>query len=110
MVKTPRVTNDTNVWLSALYFSGRPAKIVNLIENEEIISITSNFILQETKEKMIEKPFNTPTFVANGTIAYISSISELVSLKGESFGLRDSADNQVQIVKAAKFLSEFNLK
>jgi len=92
--KILRVVNDTNVWLSALYFSGKPAKIVNLIEDKKIISVTSNFIIQETKEKMVID-FNTPTYAANATVSYISSMSELVLLKGKNFGLRDPADNQV---------------
>ncbi len=94
MKKILRVVNDTNVWLSALYFSGKPAKIVNLIENKMITSITSDFILQETNEKMVID-FDTPTYAANGTIAYISSISEIVPLKRKNFGLRDPADNQI---------------
>lgn len=134
MVRIPRVVNDTNVWLSALYFSGKPAEIVRLVENKNLTSITSNFILQETKEKMIDD-FKTPTYAANGTIAYIASISEIVSLKGKDFNLRDTADNyvletavvgkceflitgdkdllslgkyeQVNIIKPAEFLSTF---
>lgn len=35
------------------------------------------------------------SYAANGTVAYISSISETVSLKGKDFGLRDPDDNQV---------------
>ncbi len=94
MNRPPRVVNDTNVWLSALYFSGNEAKIVKLIEEEKIISVTSLFILNELKEKMIYK-FNTPSFAANATISYIKSISEVVFLKGKDFGLRDKADNQI---------------
>lgn len=93
MVRTPRVVNDTVIWLSALYFSGKVVKIVNLIEDKSIISVTSDFILQEVKEKLVE--FGTPSYAANGTVAYISSISEVVPLEGKDFGLRDSADNQV---------------
>lgn len=92
MAKT-RVVNDTVIWLSALYFSGKTAKIVNLIENKNIVSVTSDFILQEVKEKLVE--FGTPLFTANGTVAYISSISEIVPTKGQDFNLRDPADNQI---------------
>ena len=49
--KTSRIVNDTNVWLSALYFLGKPAQIVYLIEEKNLISITSNAILDELKEK-----------------------------------------------------------
>lgn len=94
MSKVPKVVNDTNVWLSALYFFGKPAQIVNLIENKKIISVISDFILQEIQEKMVIN-FDTPTYAANGTVSYISSISELVFLKGVDFSLRDPADNQV---------------
>ncbi len=39
--------------------------------------------------------FQTPAFAANGTVSYIQSISEFVSLQGRDFGLRDRADNMV---------------
>ncbi len=106
MGKAPRVVIDTNVWLSALYFSGKPAQIVSLVENKDITSVTSNFILEETKEKMVVN-FKTPTYAANATIAYITSISEKVSLKGKDFGLRDASDNYVletAVVGKCKFL------
>ena len=94
MQKPPRIVNDTNVWLSALYFSGKPAQIVHLIEEKNSISVTSHAILSELREKMIVN-FQTPAFAANGTISYIQSISELIPLHGKDFGLRDRADNMV---------------
>ena len=94
MQKLPRIVNDTNVWLSALYFSGKPAQIVHIIEEKNLISVTSHAILNELREKMILN-FQTPVFAANGTVSYIQSISELVSLRGRDFGLRDRADNMV---------------
>lgn len=89
----PRITNDTVIWLSALYFSGKTAKIISLIENKNLVSVTSNFILQEVKGKLVE--FGTPAHVANATVSYISSISEMVSTTGQDFNLRDPADNQI---------------
>lgn len=88
------MVNDTNVWLSALYFSGKPAKIVNLIEDQKIVSITSDFILEEVKEKLVSD-FNTPAYAANATVSYISSISQIVPLQGKDFNLRDPDDNKV---------------
>ncbi|KKP80976.1 MAG: Toxin-antitoxin system toxin component, PIN family [Candidatus Levybacteria bacterium GW2011_GWB1_35_5] len=89
-----RIVNDTNVWLSALYFSGKPAQIVHLIEEKNLISVTSQPILNELNEKMIVD-FQTPAFAANGTISYIESLSEFVSIQGRDFGIRDQADNMV---------------
>lgn len=133
--KSPKVVNDTNIWLSALYFSGKPAKIVNLIEDQKIVSITSDFILEEVKEKLVSD-FNTPLYAANGTVSYISTISQIVPLRGKDFNLRDPDDNKiletavvgncnylitgdkdlltlgaynrVQIVAPAEFLDKFN--
>ncbi len=94
MAVVPRVVNDTNVWLSALYFSGNEAKIVNQIEEGIVTSVISDFILQEIKEKMVAK-FNTPSYAANGTISFIQSISETVPVKNVEFNLRDPKDNPV---------------
>ena len=94
MQKPLRIVNDTNVWLSALYFSGKPAQIVHLIEKKNLISVTSQPILNELNEKMTLN-FQTPAFAANGTISYIKSLSEFVSIQGRDFGLRDQADNMV---------------
>lgn len=94
MSKLSRIVNDTNVWLSALYFSGKPAQIVKLVEDKKVISVISNFVLNEIKEKMLDN-FQTPLFTANTTISYIRSMSEIVSLKGRDFGLRDPDDNKI---------------
>ena len=106
MQKPPRIVNDTNVWLSALYFLGKPAKIVHLIEEKSLTSVTSHAILSELREKMIIN-FQTPAFAANGTVSYIQSISEFVSLQGRDFGLRDAADNmalETAVVGKCSFL------
>lgn len=92
--RVSRVVNDTNVWLSALYFSGKPAKIVYLIEDQKIVSITSDFILEEIKEKLV-LDFSTPAYAANATVSYISSISQIVPLQGKDFNLRDPDDNKI---------------
>lgn len=94
MVSAPRVVIDTNIWLSALYFSGTPAKVVLLVEDKKIISVTSEFILNELRDTMVND-FHTPSFASAGTVAYIQSISELVHTKGKDFGLRDPDDNKV---------------
>lgn len=94
MPKLTRIVNDTNVWLSALYFLGKPAQIVNLIEEDKIVSVISKFILSEITEKMIIN-FDTPSFAANATVSYIESMSELVDVKGVDYELRDPEDNKV---------------
>lgn len=94
MQDTPRVVIDTNIWLSALYFAGKPAQIINLVEEEKVTSVTSSFILDEIREKLISK-FDTPRAYANGTVSYIESISERVSTKAAIFDIRDPDDNPI---------------
>lgn len=51
--------------------------------------------------------FKTPIFATNRTIAYISSLSELVKVKGIDYGLCDGADNKVletALIGACDFL------
>ncbi|MEK9176595.1 MAG: putative toxin-antitoxin system toxin component, PIN family [Patescibacteria group bacterium] len=101
-----RIVNDTNVWLSALYFSGKPAQIAHLIEGKNLISVVSQPILDELKEKMTID-FQTPAYAANGTISHIKSLSEFVSIQGKDFGLRDKTDNvilETAVVGACNFL------
>lgn len=94
MQDAPRVVIDTNVWLSALYFAGKPAQIINLVEEEKVTSVTSSFILDEIHEKLVSK-FDTPRAYANGTVSYIESISEKVSTKAATFDIRDPDDNPI---------------
>ena len=89
-----RAVIDTNIWLSALYFAGKPSQIVSLVEDKKLTSVISSFILEEIREKLLLK-FNTPVFLSNATISHIKSISKVVSLKGQDFGLRDTDDNKV---------------
>lgn len=105
MQKSLRIVNDTNVWLSALYFSGKPAQIVHLVEEKNLISVVSQPILNELKEKMTID-FQTPAYAVNGTISYIKSLSEFVSVQGKDFGLRDKTDNvilETAVVGACNF-------
>lgn len=94
MQNPQRVVIDTNVWLSALYFAGKPAQIINLVEEEKVTSVTSSFILDEIQEKLVSK-FDTPRAYANGTVSYIESISEKVSIEAATFNIRDLDDNPI---------------
>ena len=74
-----RAVIDTNIWLSALYFAGKPSQIVSLVEDKKLTSVISSFILEEIREKLLLK-FNTPVFLSNATISHIKSISKVVLL------------------------------
>ena len=50
-----RVVIDTNVWLSALLWSGQPSLIIELIEQKQIQAISSENILTELTD-ILQKP------------------------------------------------------
>lgn len=54
-----RVVFDTNVFLSALFWSGKPKHVIELALERKIIGVTSPIILTELEEKLLKK-FNYP--------------------------------------------------
>ncbi len=50
-----KVVIDTNVYISAIFWGGKPRKVVNLGRTGDIIIFTSNEIEQEIAEKLINK-------------------------------------------------------
>lgn len=61
MVKTPvKSVIDTNVLISAIIFGGNPQKIINLIQENKIIAITSPKLISELLEILVKKFHFTP--------------------------------------------------
>ena len=48
---------DTNIWISAFVFGGFPEKILNLVIERKIRSVTSRFILSEFERVTARKNF-----------------------------------------------------
>lgn len=50
---------DTNVLISAIFWSGKPKQIVNMVRRGEIKFLTSRILLDELKEILVrdDKPF-----------------------------------------------------
>lgn len=61
--KLPRITNDTNVWLSALYFSGKPAKIVNLKVLETAVVGKCQWLITGDKDLLTLKNYDNINIV-----------------------------------------------
>ena len=54
-----RVVIDTNVLISATFWTGRPKQLLNKVRRGEVIYLTSRILLDELKEILIrvDKPF-----------------------------------------------------
>jgi putative PIN family toxin of toxin-antitoxin system len=55
-----RVVIDTNVLISANFWTGKPKQLLNRVRHQEITFVTSNDLLNELKEILIrrDKPFH----------------------------------------------------
>ena len=76
MTKT-KVVLDTNVYLSAIIFGGKPRQIINLIQDGEIHCFISPAIFVEIADKLRNK-FLWEDYQITATLHKIRSITQLV--------------------------------
>jgi uncharacterized protein len=73
-----RIVADTNIYISAILFGGKPEKIMYLAASEKLILIVSNAILTEIASVLRNK-FNWSNHQVSYTDLYIREISLLVT-------------------------------
>ena len=90
-----RVVLDTNVYISAILFGGKPEKIRNLAKGGEIELLISEFIIAEIAE-ILRKKFRWENWKISETISEIREITTLIipSLK-ISVVTKDLLDNRI---------------
>ena len=74
----PRVTADTNVIISALNFSGNPARILDMAEEGSIRLVVSDDILDEVERVLRRPKFGWPQERIDDAIRQISGFTEHV--------------------------------
>jgi putative PIN family toxin of toxin-antitoxin system len=91
----PRVVLDTNVWLSALVFGGKPRQVVELLVRGMIEVVISPEILTEMRRKITQKfPDFGPDLALMELL--IEQETELARLGGVTIHVaRDEDDNRV---------------
>ncbi len=54
-----RVVIDTNVLISAIFWAGKPKKLLNKVRKGKVIFLTSNSLIEELKDVLTakDKPF-----------------------------------------------------
>ncbi len=94
-----KVTLDTNVLVSGTFWTGESFKILEAVNNKEVINVTSNEIIEEFKEicfreEILDKT-NKTIFSISRSIEKIASISVIV-FPSEHFNvIEDDDDNKV---------------
>ena len=90
-----KVVIDTNIFISALLFGGKPRDIVELARSRVIFNATSTFIVDEVEGVLVVKFFWEPR-VAETVTAGIMDFSEVVIPKDQVDIVRDcQADNRI---------------
>ena len=92
-----RVIIDTNVLISAIFWSGKPKQLLNLVRREKIIFVTSKYLLAELKEVLTrnDKPFKLSEEDARRVLAAIRGLAEVIEPHSVVTACRDDADNRV---------------
>lgn len=101
--KTPRVVLDTNVFISGIFFSGRPRQVLELARNKQILLVTSSAILLELAEKLHEK-FEWSQEEVKEVVEGIGVFTEVVKPEVKVDKIKaDPADNRIlECAKQAK--------
>jgi putative PIN family toxin of toxin-antitoxin system len=92
----PRVVLDSNVFISALVFGGKPREILDLALKGLIEVAVSDDILEEIKEVLQGKKFQFPKRMVRGLLSEIEDLANLVEPEEKIEAvLEDPEDNRV---------------
>ena len=92
-----RVVIDTNVLISAIFWTGKPKQILNKVRREEIIFLTSEFILGELKKVLGrgDKPFKLSEEEAERVVTAMRGLALVVNIDTQLSVCQDEDDNRV---------------
>ena len=92
-----RVVIDTNIVISAIFWAGRPKRLLNSVRRGELTFLTSETLLAELKEVLTseDRPFRLGESDANRIIDHLKDITELVSTTSKVAVCKDDPDNRV---------------
>ena len=90
-----RVVIDTNVLISAIFWSGKPKRILNMARRGDFTFITSEALLQELKRVLSEDPFRLEDEEISKIENSIREIAEIEKPQTKVQECRDEADNRV---------------
>lgn len=91
----PRVVLDTNIYISAIMFGGKPEKIRKLSREKKIELFASEAILEEIA-RVLRRKFNWPSWQISQVIDDIRELSILVVPSQTLFLIKkDDSDNRI---------------
>ena len=90
----PKVVLDTNVYISAILFGGKPEVIRKLLREGKIEVLVSEAIILEIAE-VLRRKFDWDSWQISQVIDEIRAITTLVVPRESIFLIRDDADNRI---------------
>lgn len=92
-----RVVIDTNVLISAIFWTGKPKQLLNQVRLGRITFLTSAILLAELKEILTreDKSFKLSPEDAERVVAAMRDLAEVVEPQQRLSVCRDEGDNRV---------------
>lgn len=92
-----RVVIDTNVLISAIFWTGNPKQLLNKVRRREVAFLTSEILLDELKEILVrkDKPFRLSAEEAGQIVTAIRGLAEIVQTQSRVTVCQDEMDNRV---------------
>ena len=92
-----RVVIDTNVLISATFWTGSPKRLLNRVRQGRLVFLTSDLILEELKTVLMrqDKPFKLTDQEARKVVDAIAELAEKVSVRQTLTVCKHEADNRI---------------
>ena len=92
-----RAVIDTNVLISAIFWTGSPKRLLNRVRRGEVTFVTSRVLLDELKEILVrpDKPFKLTEEEADRVVKAMQNVAEVVETQSQVRVCRDEKDNKV---------------
>lgn len=92
-----RVVIDTNVLISAIFWTGKPKQLLNQVRLGRLTFLTSEILLAELREVLTreDKPFKLSAEEAERVVAGMRDLAEIVEPRQRLSICQDEEDNRV---------------
>ena len=92
-----RIVIDTNVLISAIFWTGKPKQLLNHVRRQKITFVTSNQLLDELREILIrqDKPFHLSGNEADQVVEAMRGFAEIIEPHSQITVCHDQMDNRV---------------
>jgi len=92
-----RIVIDTNVLISAIFWTGKPKQLLNKVRCRKVIYLTSEDLLDELRDILVrkDKPFKLSEGEAERVVTGIRELGEIVQTHSQVTFFQDERDNHV---------------